>query len=84
MEWLRLEPKLERLVLCVLECPQRRTNEQPHDDCAVDEDAKLFDDSEFDVFMCKKGSNPCYHCFLVPRLISGLTGGAREHLMIDW
>ena len=40
-------------------------------------DAKLFDDYEFDVLMCKRGSNPGDHCFLVPRLISGLTGRAR-------
>ena len=39
-----------------------------------------FDDFEFDVLMYKIGSNPGDHCFLVPRLISGLTGGAREHL----
>ena len=31
-------------------------------------------------FMYKRGSNPGDHCFLVPRLISGLTGRAREHL----
>ena len=43
-------------------------------------EAKLFDDHEFDVFMYKRGSNPGDHCFLVPRLISGLTGRAREHL----
>ena len=43
-------------------------------------DAKLFDDHEFDVLMYKRGSNPGDHCFLVPRLISGLTGRAREHL----
>ena len=43
-------------------------------------DAKLFDDYEFDVLMYKKGSNPSDHCFLVPQLISGLTGRAREHL----
>ena len=43
-------------------------------------DAKLFDDYEFDVFMCERGSNPGYHCFLVLRLISGLIGQAREHL----
>ena len=43
-------------------------------------DAKLFDDYEFDVLMYKRGSNPGDHSFLVPRLISGLTGRAREHL----
>ena len=43
-------------------------------------DAKLFDHNEFDVLMYKRGSNPGDHCFLVPRLISGLTGRAREHL----
>ena len=43
-------------------------------------DAKLFDDHEFDVLMYKRESNPGDHCFLVPRLISGLTGRAREHL----
>ena len=43
-------------------------------------DAKLFDDYEFDVLMYKRASNPRDHCFLVPRLISGLTGLAREHL----
>ena len=43
-------------------------------------DAKLFDDYEFDVLMYKRGSKPGDHCFLVPRLISGLTGRAREHL----
>ena len=43
-------------------------------------DAKLFDDHVFDVFMYKRGTNPGDHCFLVPRLISGLTGQAREHL----
>ena len=42
--------------------------------------AKLFDDFVFDVLMNKRGSNPSDHCFLVPRLISGLTGRAREHL----
>ena len=30
--------------------------------------------------MYKRGSNPGDHCFLVPRLISGLTGRAREQL----
>ena len=30
--------------------------------------------------MGKRGSNTGDHCFLVPRLISGLTGRAREHL----
>ena len=30
--------------------------------------------------MYKRSSNPGDHCFLVPRLISGLTGRAREHL----
>ena len=40
-------------------------------------DAKLFDDNEFDVLMYKRGSNPGDHCFLVPRLISRLTG---QHL----
>ena len=30
--------------------------------------------------MYKRGSNPGDHCFLVPRLISGLTGWARAHL----
>ena len=30
--------------------------------------------------MNRRGSNPGDHCFLVPRLISGLTGRAREHL----
>ena len=44
--------RLEQLVLCVLEFPQRQANEQPLD-CA-DENAKLFDDYEFDVLMCKK------------------------------
>ena len=29
--------------------------------------------------MNKRVSNPGDHCFLVPRLISGLTGLAREH-----
>ena len=29
---------------------------------------------------CTRGSNPGDHSFLVPRLISGLTGQAREHL----
>ena len=43
-------------------------------------DAKLFDDFEFDALMCKSGSNPGDHCFLVLRLISGLTGRARKHL----
>ena len=43
-------------------------------------DAKLFDDYEFYVLMYKRGSNPDDHCFFVPRLISGLTGWAREHL----
>ena len=43
-------------------------------------DAKLFDDYEFDALMHKRGSNPGDHCFLVLRLISGLTGRAREHL----
>ena len=43
-------------------------------------DAKLFDDYEFDVLMYKRSSNTCDHCFLVPRLISGLTGRAWEHL----
>ena len=43
-------------------------------------DAKLCDDCEFDVLMCQRGSNPGDLCFLVPRLISGLTGRAREHL----
>ena len=43
-------------------------------------DAKLFHDFEFDVLMHKRGSNPGNHCFLVPRVISGLTGRAREHL----
>ena len=43
-------------------------------------DAKLFDDYESDVLMYKRGANPGDHCFLVPRLISGLTGWAREHL----
>ena len=43
-------------------------------------DAKLFDDHEFDVLMYKRGSNPGDHCFPVPRLISALTGRAREHL----
>ena len=43
-------------------------------------DAKLLDDYEFDVLMYKRGTNPGDHCFLVPRLISGLTGRAREHL----
>ena len=42
-------------------------------------DAKLFDDCEFGVLMYKRGSNTCDHCFLVPRLISGLTGRAWEH-----
>ena len=37
-------------------------------------DAKLFDDFEFGVLMYKRGSNPGDHCFLVPRLISGLAG----------
>ena len=68
------------LCLGVSTTPSQRTTH----DCAVDEDAKLYDDYEFDVLMCKRGSNPCYHCFLFPRLISGLTGQAREHLMIDW
>ena len=45
-------------------------------------DAKLFDDYEFDVLMYRRGSNPGYHCFQVPRLISGLTGRAREHLRV--
>ena len=36
--------------------------------------------TESDVLMYKRGSNPGDHCFLVPRLISGLTGWAREHL----
>ena len=45
-------------------------------------DTKLFDDYEFDVLMDKRGSNPGDHCFLVPRLISGLTGRAREHLRL--
>ena len=53
MEWPRLETKLEQLVLCVMEFPQRQANEQLHD-CSVDEDAKLFDNYEFDVLMCKK------------------------------
>ena len=35
-------------------------------------------DYEFDVLMYKRGSGD--HCFLVPRLISGLTGRVREHL----
>ena len=43
-------------------------------------DAKLKDDCELDVLMHKRGSNPGDHCFIVPRLISGLTGRAREHL----
>ena len=33
--------------------------------------------------MFKSVSNPGDHCFLVPRLISGLTGRAREHLEMD-
>ena len=36
--------------------------------------------TEFDVFMYKRGSDPGDHCFLTPRLISGLIGRAREHL----
>ena len=40
-------------------------------------DAKKID-YEFDVLMYKRGSGD--HCFLVPRLISGLTGRVREHL----
>ena len=43
-------------------------------------DAKLFDDCEFDVLLHKRGLNPGDHCFLVPRLISGLTMRARERL----
>ena len=43
-------------------------------------DAKLFDDYEFDVRVNKRGWNPGDHCFRVSRLISGLTGRAREHL----
>ena len=39
-----------------------------------------FDDCEFDVLLYKRGPNPGDHCFLVPRLIAGLTGRAREHL----
>ena len=39
-----------------------------------------FDDCEFDVLLFKRGSNPGDHCFLVPRLIAGLAGRAREHL----
>ena len=57
-----------------------QANEQSHDCATWNEDAKLFDDHKFDVFMYKRGSNPSDHCFLVPRLISGLTGRAREHL----
>ena len=38
------------------------------------------DDHELDVLMYKRGSNPGHHRFLVPRLISGLTGRTREHL----
>ena len=30
--------------------------------------------------MYKRADYPGDHCFIVPRLISGLTGGAREHL----
>ena len=30
--------------------------------------------------MYKRGSDPGDHCILVPRLISGLSGRAREHL----
>ena len=43
-------------------------------------DAKLFDDYEFDVLMHKSVSNPGDYCFLIPRLISGLTARARDHL----
>ena len=44
--------------------------------------ARLFDDYEFDVLMCKRGSNPGDHCFLVPRLISGFAvdGGLEQFL----
>ena len=34
--------------------------------------------------MYKSVSNPGDHCILVPRLISGLTGRAREHLGDGW
>ena len=45
-------------------------------------DAKLFDDHEFDVLMCKRGPKPGDHCFFVPRLIFVFTGWAMEHLMM--
>ena len=34
----------------------------------------------FDVHKHKRGSNPSVRRFLVPRLLSGLTGQAKEHL----
>ena len=60
------------------------SNTKPTDNPATvptwNADAQLFDDYAFDVFMYKRGSNPGDRCFLVPRLISGLTGGARKKI----
>ena len=44
-------------------------------------DGKHADDHEFDVLMFERGWNP-RDDFPVPRLISGLTGRAREHLRV--
>ena len=57
--------------------PSQRTI---HDCANVEWKRKTIDDFVFDVLMNKRGSNPGDHCFLVPRLISGLTGRAREPL----
>ena len=75
MDWPRLQPKLEQLVEFML-------NEQSATVPTWNGDTKHYDDCEFDVLMYERGSNPGDHCFLVPCLICGLTGRAREHLRI--
>ena len=57
-----------------------QANEQSHECSDVKWRSKLFDDYEFELLMYKRGSNPGDHCFQVSRLISGLSGRAREHL----